>query len=67
MFPGNLDYKEQLEVLTSEPRVHEIAMEESSIQFSEEELSSLNFGDDAETDGHTLEEHQLDFHIGDTV
>lgn len=66
MFPGNLDYKEQLEVLTSEPRVHEIAMEESSIQFSEEELSSLNFGDDAETDGHTLEEHQLDFHIGDT-
>ena len=65
MFPGNIDYKEQLEEIVSEARAPEIPMEAASIQFSEEELSSLNFGDEAGAEEHTLENHHLDFQIGD--
>ncbi|GAK60424.1 TPR domain protein [Candidatus Vecturithrix granuli] len=65
MFPGNIDYKEQLEELTSGARAPEVALEEASIQFSEEELSSLNFGDETGATEPTLESHVLDFQIGE--
>lgn len=66
MFPGNIDYKVQLEELTSEAKVPEVALEEATIQFSEEELSSLNFGDEAGGGEHVLEKHELDFEISDS-
>ena len=63
LFPGNIDYTEQLEELTSEPATQEVVLEEASIDFAEEELSSLNFGD--ETGAEPQENHVLDFQIDD--
>lgn len=63
LFPGNIDYTEQLEELTSEPAKQEVVLEEASIDFSEEELSSLNFGD--ENAPETVESQTLDFQVDD--
>ncbi|PIE36467.1 hypothetical protein CSA56_00330 [candidate division KSB3 bacterium] len=60
MFPDNIDYKEQVEMKTdsapadlqSQPTLS------TSIEFSEEELTSLNFGED-----EPIQEHTLDFQV----
>ena len=68
--PDNIDYKEQLELLSGEsapttpPKTTTAAAPAPApvIDFNEDDLSSLNFGDEEESqdDGHTL-----DFPVGD--
>ena len=72
LFPNNYDYKEQMELLAGPPVVQAAApapqaptIPAASIVFSEDELTSLNFGDEesaAEPPVH--EEHALDFDMG---
>ena len=66
MFPRNIDYKEQFEELTTISSLQEEAVVETgSIEFSEEELTSLNFGDDVSGGSPATEENILDFQSED--
>ena len=80
IFPGNIDYKEQLEILSeTETASQEMPASSGAIEISEEELTSLNFGDeessqdnsidveveDASSPAVTADGHTLDFQIED--
>ena len=66
MFPDNIDYKEQVEMLaesvppSSQQQPTTPSAPSASIEFSEEELTSLNFGED---EPPPSQEHTLDFQV----
>lgn len=70
-FPDNIDYKEQFGMLTGEapapaPVQEEISLEVSSIEFPEEELTSLNFGEESGPEVQAPQDNVLDFTMGET-
>ncbi len=66
IFPDNLDYREQIEEFTgASPPSLQKEVGVPSVEFSEEELTSLNFGDETGADIQAPQDNLVDFQLGD--